>query len=1051
MVIKMNFKKTIYTLMLGMLLIASAVFASSLVSAEYNYTTKWFYNNLPVSEVRAVGFNCIGAGCTSLGTRVFDIASNSNTVTAVYPIPAPDNGYATYWMSPGYRMMEMLWRPTANGSFTKEFNFVKYASCSAPINSVTAAANVNENQQLTITVNVTSPLDEAAGGPIAEPSDADIVRDYLSAATEVTIFVRDALNNIVYTETSSNYIKADNSINYVFYWTPDYSQAGAYSISASTDVTDSKCASATTVTTPTATPVVVVNTNRAPVLNAIGAQTVMETSTLTFSISGGDPDGDAVNYPAPTGMPAGATFNALTGTFSWTPADGDEGTYFVTFSISDGTLTDSEVVQIDVTPLNHAPVIDPLVDPTLDEGSLVQFIVSATDVDGDALNYSVVGVLPFGATFNPASQVFSWIPNHAQSGTYNVIFMVSDGSLTDTETITITVNDVAVVNNAPVLDAIGDKTILVGNTLSFTINASDIDGDVLSYSVSGVPAGASFNAGTRTFTWTPTIADLGTYSVNFSVSDALLTDSEVITITVTNVTTDIDGPEFIDEDRGVYDFNGTSWFVSVVEIEDASGIDSVWIDFEGDVYSNNTFIAIADDDEIFNYTEDSFALNESFLMCFTLSGEYACMFFSYDPSVGVYEYTWYANDTLGNENHEDFEFNFVNDIPVYSNLTQSPASPAAYSPNGEYWLNITVTDFDESLWAMLEFNGTNFYPYDSSYIATLNETEISDIITFEGGLLVEHVVSDSVSTYSFRTRNLPVGGFDYRWFMMDNIGNTNQTDVLTYVVNQATPALTIGMSPSSSVNSGTTTTVTGNGCPTQLTCTLYRDGIPVSNSDIQTLADGTYNYVYSAVGNENYTAASVSSTLTVSSGTSDDSSSDGGDDDIHTITDSELRNGASEYLDISDKLKLNFCGAPYYLKLSDIDDEDDKAYFKITPGSDTVIIDEDGRAEIDLDGDGTNDIYLRVDSLSATRAKVYVKLLTTNSCTGKKLLTVSTPLVASSLGEVTKLNPKNASSITMDSIAMALIIGIILAGLSILIAILLRPRKRRAVQMNGVH
>ncbi|MCP4607895.1 MAG: hypothetical protein GY845_04175 [Planctomycetes bacterium] len=86
-------------------------------------------------------------------------------------------------------------------------------------------------------------------------------------------------------------------------------------------------------------------------------------------------------------------------------------------------------------------------------------------------------------------------------------------------------------NQPPVLNSIGNKSVDEGDLLQFTISASDSDSSNLTYSASNLPSGASFNATTKAFSWTPTGA--GTYtSVHFQVSDGSLTDSEDITITV---------------------------------------------------------------------------------------------------------------------------------------------------------------------------------------------------------------------------------------------------------------------------------------------------------------------------------------------------------------------------------------------------------------------------------------------------------------------------------------------------------------------------------------
>ena len=91
-------------------------------------------------------------------------------------------------------------------------------------------------------------------------------------------------------------------------------------------------------------------------------------------------------------------------------------------------------------------------------------------------------------------------------------------------------------NQPPVLAPIGNKTVGEGQLLSFTISASDPDGNPLTYTATNLPDFASFDTGSRTFSWTPRYDQAGSYpNVHFEVSDASLTDSEDITITVVNV------------------------------------------------------------------------------------------------------------------------------------------------------------------------------------------------------------------------------------------------------------------------------------------------------------------------------------------------------------------------------------------------------------------------------------------------------------------------------------------------------------------------------------
>ena len=102
----------------------------------------------------------------------------------------------------------------------------------------------------------------------------------------------------------------------------------------------------------------------------------------------------------------------------------------------------------------------------------------------------------------------------------------------------IATSDIVPVNNPPVLDPIGDQAVNENELLSMLLTASDLDGDNLSFSVSGAPAGSSLEDhfdGTATFSWTPATGQSGGYPVSFTVTDDGLpaeSDFEDITIAV---------------------------------------------------------------------------------------------------------------------------------------------------------------------------------------------------------------------------------------------------------------------------------------------------------------------------------------------------------------------------------------------------------------------------------------------------------------------------------------------------------------------------------------
>jgi len=317
-----------------------------------------------------------------------------------------------------------------------------------------------------------------------------------------------------------------------FSWTPGYDQTGIYPNVIFT-VTDNgtpplSASEAITIT--------VGNVNRPPLLNSIGPKSVAEGDLLTFTISATDPDGDPLTYEA-SNLPTGAQFDKATRAFTWTPAYGQAGSYpNIILSVTDGSASASEAITITVGHTNRPPVLDPIGTKNINEGQLLEFMVTAKDPDNDALLFSA-GNLPTNAIFDPTAQKFSWTPNFGQAGNYTVTFTVTDiGSpaLSDHETMTITVGHV---NRPPVLDPIGNKTVKEGETLTFSISATDPDQDPLTYAASNLPTGATFDTSTRVFTWTPGYNQADNYpNVRFAATDSGgLCAFETITITVGNV------------------------------------------------------------------------------------------------------------------------------------------------------------------------------------------------------------------------------------------------------------------------------------------------------------------------------------------------------------------------------------------------------------------------------------------------------------------------------------------------------------------------------------
>ncbi|MGV0984163.1 MAG: Ig-like domain-containing protein [Limnohabitans sp.] len=110
-------------------------------------------------------------------------------------------------------------------------------------------------------------------------------------------------------------------------------------------------------------------------------------------------------------------------------------------------------------------------------------------------------------------------------------YTVKDPSgLTSKTTLTVAVNGA---NDAPILaTALADATVTQNNAFSYTVPAAaftDVD-STLTYTATGMPAGVTFNAATRTFSGYPSVA--GNFNVTVTASDGTLSVSDVFAVNV---------------------------------------------------------------------------------------------------------------------------------------------------------------------------------------------------------------------------------------------------------------------------------------------------------------------------------------------------------------------------------------------------------------------------------------------------------------------------------------------------------------------------------------
>jgi large repetitive protein len=298
-------------------------------------------------------------------------------------------------------------------------------------------------------------------------------------------------------------------------------------------------------------------------------------TTVGITASATDPSGPATTYSLIGDTSGGGfTINASTGVVTVAnPAKIDfestapGHTYNITVQASNGVQTTSQVFTVGVTDVApSAPTDSNAAANTVVEGAAngtaVGVTASSTDVNGGAVTYSLTGDTSGGGfTINSTTGVitvadstkinFETAPGHA----YTVTAQASDGTLTNSQTFTIAVTDVA--PSAPVDSNGATNTVAEGaangSTVGVTAFSTDINGPGVTYSLVGDTSGGGFTINSTT--GVITVAD-GTkldyettpshaYTVTAQASDGTLTNSQTFTIALTDVApsapTDING------------------------------------------------------------------------------------------------------------------------------------------------------------------------------------------------------------------------------------------------------------------------------------------------------------------------------------------------------------------------------------------------------------------------------------------------------------------------------------------------------------------------------
>jgi formylglycine-generating enzyme required for sulfatase activity len=403
---------------------------------------------------------------------------------------------------------------------------------------------------LTVNANTAPTISDIAGQTINQGSStsalAFTVGDAQTAAGSLNVSGSSSNTTLV---PNANIVFGGSGANRTVTVAPASGQSGTATITVT--VSDGSLSASDTF-------VLTVNANTAPTISDIAAQTINEgndTSALAFTV--GDTQ-TAVGSLIVSGSSSNTTLapnaNIVFGgsganrTVTVTPATGQSGTATITVTVSDGSLSTSDTFVLMVN-ANTAPTISDIADQTIIEGYSgdIYFTVGDEQTTASSLTLSLSInntdlVTNDNIVFESSGENYKMMvfPASGQTGTATITVTVSDGSLSSSDTFSLSV----IKSHAPpTISGIANKMITEGGqigALAFTIGDDQTAAEslLLSGSSSNTTLVSNGNivfggsGANRTVTVTPANGQSGTATITVMVSDGSLSAINTFSLTV---------------------------------------------------------------------------------------------------------------------------------------------------------------------------------------------------------------------------------------------------------------------------------------------------------------------------------------------------------------------------------------------------------------------------------------------------------------------------------------------------------------------------------------
>ncbi|MFO0847151.1 MAG: putative Ig domain-containing protein [Gemmataceae bacterium] len=285
----------------------------------------------------------------------------------------------------------------------------------------------------------------------------------------------------------------------------------------------------------------------APVLVGPVPSTAVAGVTYRFVAVASDPDGDLLTFDLPS-APPGMTVHPTLGVVVWTPTAGQIGTASAVLRATDGH---GNVTLLPFTVTVVAPNAPPVITSTPPPGPVAVgrpfgYPVTAIDSDGQAVTFGLENA-PLGVQIEGTTGLVTWTPAAGDAGTRSFTVTATDGVAVARQTVTLAVSPDAP-NDDPVITSTPRTTARPGVPYAYRVTGDDPNGDPVSLSVSGQPAGMSVSPD-GVLVWTPTVADIGPHAIVVTVSDGRGgVASQPFTLTVDTAGTNA-APRFVSVSR----------------------------------------------------------------------------------------------------------------------------------------------------------------------------------------------------------------------------------------------------------------------------------------------------------------------------------------------------------------------------------------------------------------------------------------------------------------------------------------------------------------------